>query len=678
MALGLGSALYFSLPREPLLAVGLATGVLGLLLLVAARLVSARWGVAVLTLVACAFIGFSVAKLRAEAVRTPIAPAAAEPAILRGWVVDVDSPGQAGQRLLIAPASVEGWPTASVPTRVRVTLRSDAAPPAPGSAIALLAKLGPAPPPAAPGGYDFARDAYFESIGGVGFALGAPQPWRPAVEAPRRLRLTMQINRIRWHLAQRIVGLLGAEQGGLAAAMTSGVEAFVPPEQVEALRASGLAHIISISGLHMAIVGGFAFAGVRLAVAAWPWLALRVPGKKVAAAAGLVAVAGYLTISGASPPAERAAITAAVAFIAILVDRQAISLRALAMAALIVLLMQPEAVTEPGFQMSFAATAALVALAEAWLRPVREISVPFAIRALQGARTWIVAGAAISLVAGLATGPFAIQHFNRVAVWGLAANLLVEPISSLLIMPALAIGAVLTPFGLGEAPLRVAGFGISLMTAIAQSISQSPMAQLTVASAPGWTLAGAFLGILWICLTRGPLRLLGLPLALCVSLAPRPAAPIAWVAADGAAVAVQAQKTAVLMRPDVKRFGAEIWARRRGMEPTTREEERDQIFACDAWSCAPTARAPVRIAATWNIARPLKPGRLDALCQADILVLRAGDPPAGCDAGLMLTQADFERGGAAEIFRTQAGGWRVAWSQDLRGRRPWTWGPDPR
>src|SRR5690606_29541359 len=158
--------------------------------------------------------------------------------------------------------------------------------------------------------------------------------------------------------------------------------------------------------------------------------------------------------------AERAAITAAVAFLAILADRQAISLHSLALAAIAVLLLQPEAVTEPGFQMSFAATAALVALAEIWPRPVREIDVPWPIRLVQGAVAWTAASLAVSFVAGLATGPFAIQHFNRVSTWGLFANLAVAPISSFLMMPGLALGAALTPFGLGRAPLEVAGWAI--------------------------------------------------------------------------------------------------------------------------------------------------------------------------------------------------------------------------
>ena len=166
---------------------------------------------------------------------------------------------------------------------------------------------------------------------------------------------------MRWSLARRIVSRMGEHAGGLAAAMTTGHEAWISKQQTDDMRASGLAHIISISGLHMAIVGGFAFAAARLLIAALPWLALRINGKKAAAVFGMVAVLGYLVLSGAPPPAERAAITALVAFAAILADRRAISLHALAVAALIILALHPEAACEPGFQMSFAATTALAA-----------------------------------------------------------------------------------------------------------------------------------------------------------------------------------------------------------------------------------------------------------------------------------------------------------------------------
>lgn len=678
MALGCGCAAYFGLTREPQAWVAWA-----LLPVVAALLAATRWsaGRAMtmgLVLAACAVGGFAVAKLRAEAVKAPVAQAGARPQPVEAWVVDIAQPGEGGQRLLLAPIRIGDWQPEATPIRMRVTLRPGTALPRPGDAVRLLAIVNPPPPPASPGSYDFARDAYFESVGAVGLALRPPEATTPGMSPPWRLAATMRVNALRWALTEKIVAALGPETGGLAAAMTTGHEAFIPKEQVENLRAAGLAHIISISGLHMAIVGGFAFAAARLLVAAWPWLALRINGKKAAALVGLAAVGGYLVLSGAPPPAERAAITAAVAFAAILADRQAISLHALALAAMGVLLLQPEAVTEPGFQMSFAATAALVALAEIWPRPVKEIEVPWWIRWPQAVATWTAASLAVSFVAGLATGPFAIQHFNRVSTWGLFANLAVAPISSFLMMPGLALGAALTPFGLGKAPLEVAGWSIGLMNRIAATAATAPAAQVVVPSAPDWVLPASFLGLLFVCLWRGPLRWAGLPLALAILWAPRPPAPDAWVSADGAAVAVREGKEAILLRPDVKLFGAELWARRRGLTPLPSEPERDARFDCDGWSCRPRETAPVRLAAAWNLRRPLKDGRLEAICAgADVVILRNAFRPESCGAPLVLTGADFAAGGSAELYR-EGKGWRIVWAQDRRGRRPWTWGYDPR
>lgn len=678
VAFGVGCGLYFGLVREPQAWVAWA------LLAVAAGLLAAtRWSperivTMAMILAACATGGFAVAKLRTEAVKAPVAQAGSRPQWVDAWVVDIASPGQGGQRLLLAPVSVGEWTPSATPIRMRVTLRPGTTLPRPGDAVRVLAIVNPPPPPAAPGAYDFARDAYFESVGAVGLALRPPEAINPARPAPWRLRLAMRVNATRWSLTNRIVQALGPETGGLAAAMTTGHEAFIPRDQVDNLRAAGLAHIISISGLHMAIVGGFVFAAARLGIAAWPWLALRVHGKKLAALVGLAAVGGYLVLSGAPPPAERAAITAAAVFAAVLVDRQAISLHALALAAMGVMLLQPEAVTEPGFQMSFAATAALVALAEIWPRPVREIDVPWPIRAVQAAATWTAASIAVSFVAGLATGPFAIQHFNRVSTWGLLANLAVAPVSSFLMMPGLALGAALTPFGLGQAPLEVAGWSIGLMNRVAAWTASAPGSQIVIASAPDWVLPASFLGLLFACLWRGPLRWVGLPVAAAVLWAPRPPAPDVWIAADGAAVAVRQGADAILLRPDVKLFGAELWARRRGLNPLATETVRDRAFGCDRWSCAPGPDAPVNLAAAWNLRRPLKPGRLEALCaQADIVVLRNDVRPESCAAPVVLTGRDFAAGGSAELYRSQ-NGWRIVWAQDLRGRRPWTWGYDPR
>ena len=679
VSLGGGAGIYFALPREPQ-----AWTALAILPLVAALLIAGRfWSrtrvlTAALVLVACGLGGFSLAKLRTEDVKAPVAGASTHPQWMQGWVVDVASPGQGGPRLFVAPYRIGDWAPGATPVRVRVTLRGGYIP-APGEPIQMLAVINTPPQPASPGSYDFARDAYFESVGGVGFALSPPESWVAPYPPPWRLRLTMQINATRWALTRRIVDTLGVREGGLAAAMTTGHDAFIPKNQVDDLRTAGLAHIISISGLHMAIVGGFVFALIRFAIAAWPWLALRVPGKKIAAGLALAAVAAYLVLSGWPPPAERSAITAAVAFGAILVDRQAISLRALALAAIIVILLQPEAVTQPGFQMSFAATAALVALAELWPRPVREISVPWPIKIVQGAWGWLVAGAAASFVAGLATAPMAMQDFNRVSTWGLLSNLLSEPISGFLMMPGLALGAVLTPFGLGAWPLHVAGFAIDLLNRIAHAAAAAPYSLILVASGPDWTLPAAFVGILWLCLWKGPLRWVGLPLAMAVQLAPKPPTPDVWAGNDGSAVAVRAGRAAILMRPDVKLFGAELWARRRGLTPLETDAARDAAFGCDHWSCAPGPAAPIRVAAAWNVKRPLKPGRLDELCaSAELVILRNDFRPESCAAPVVLTGVDFDRGGSAELYRQGPGRWRIVWAQDVRGRRPWTWGPDPR
>jgi competence protein ComEC len=672
VAFGLGAAGYLELRTEPswVWLVGLTAGLAVLAAVLGRR---AAQGVSVL-LVLAAFLaaGALAGKVRSTAVAAPILVGERSVMTIEGFVVDVVSPGAGGPRLLIAPVSISRLAPEDTPKRVRVTVDADDIP-TPGQAIRLRAMLGPPPPPASPGAYDFARDAWFHGVGGVGFAIGDSAP--TALDPPPwRLRLAMAVNAFRWRLASRIVADMGPERGGIAAAMVTGHEAWITREQTDAMRASGLAHILSISGLHMAIVGGFLFGLVRILIAAWPWAALRVSGKKVAALAGLAAIATYLVISGAPPPALRAAITATVAFAAILFDRQAITLHGLAVAALIILLVQPESAGAPGFQMSFAATAALVALAEGWPRPVREISAPWWIRTLQGGSSWLAVSVGASFVAGMATGPFAMQHFNRVAVWGLPANLAVAPLSSFVIMPFLAIGAALEGFGWGKPFLAVAGWGIGAMMWIANSFAGVDGAQRVVASGPPFVLAIAFVGLMLLCLWRGRLRWIGAPLALAVALWPRATPPDVWIAPDGSTAAVRQGREAVLLRPDARRFGAELWGRRRGLivpEGATPSP----LYVCDKRSCAPTAGAPVALALSWSKTAPDAEGVAAMCAGAEIVVLRGASaftPPA-CRDRIVLDADDFAKGGAAELYRRR-GAWWIVWAQPLRGVRPWTGG----
>lgn len=671
VAFGGGCSVYFALggepPLWPLVLLGAVTT--GLWLGARRAGLSRRWTLPLL-LLTCLATGLTTARVRSERISAPLAPALTEPTVIEAWVIDVDSPGERGPRVVIAPVWVRGLDPAATPQRLRATLRGQ--PPPPGASVRLFAILNPPPAPASPGAYDFGRNAWFQGMGGVAFALGET---RPALldDAPWRLRLAMAVNRIRYGLAQRIVARLGERNGGIAAAMTTGHEAWIQRDDVQAMRDSGLAHILSISGLHMAIVGGFAFFLVRLGVAAWPWLALRVPGKKVAAVAGLIAVFSYLVLSGAPPPAERAAITASIAFAAILLDRQAITMNALATAAFVVLLLQPEAIVTPGFQMSFAATAALVALSEVWPRRVRELSAPWPIVAVQRIGSWTVAACAASLVAGLATGPFAMQHFNRTAVYGLLANMGTSPVADFVMMPALALGAMLEPLGLGGPFLWVAARAIEVMMAIGTTVAGLPGAVKTVASAPAAALPVAFLGVLFLCLWRGRLRWLGLPFAAAVMIWPRVPTPDVWIGDGGTNAAVVVGDQAVIVRPGVRQFATDLWSRRRGLDAVERPEAG---WICDRFSCRPEADGV--LALNWSRRAP-DAGTLEALCRsARVISLRASVPvlPAACDGRLVLDGTDYAHGGAVELWR-EGSTWRAVWSAQVRGQRPWSARPDP-
>ncbi len=671
VAFGGGCAVYFGLKDEPpLWPLALAAIVFTGMWLVVRRQGVARLWTLPLMLLACFSLGMAVAKLRTDAVAAPIAPAMAEPTLIEGWVMDVDSPGSAGPRVVIAPVRIRGLAPEVTPERLRATVRG--AIPEPGTAIRLFAIVNPPPAPASPGAYDFGLNAYFQSLGGVAFGLGEPRTI-DLPPPPRQVRIAMAINAVRFDLSERIVARLGPRTGGVAAAMTTGQEAWLDPAEVEIMRDSGLAHILSISGLHMAVVGGFAFLLVRLLVACWPWLVLRVSGKKVAAVGGLIAVGIYLVISGHPPPAERAAITASIAFIAILLDRQAITMHALAVAAFVVLLLQPEAIVTPGFQMSFAATAALVALVEVWPRRLKEISVPWPIRVVQRTGVWVGAAAMASLVAGAATGPFAMQHFNRTAIYGLLANLATAPVSDFLIMPSLALGALLEPVGLGAPFLWLAGQGIGLMLAIGAWTAGLPGAVTTIASAPDFTLPIAFLGILFCCLWRGPLRWLGLPLAMAVMIWPREPTPDLWIGDGGTQAAFVREGQAVVTRPGVRQFAVDVWSRRRGVEPVDRSAEG---WTCTRFSCAPDAPASGPVAVWWGKKAP-SAEQLKGLCAtAEVVSVRASvsDLPTECIDRLILDGTDYARGGAVELWRdpASASGWRGVWTSDVRGDRPWS------
>jgi competence protein ComEC len=246
-----------------------------------------------------------------------------------------------------------------------------------------------------------------------------------------------------------------------------------------------------------------------------------------------------------------------------------------------------------------------------------------------------------------------MQHFNRTAMYGLGANLAKAPLSDFLIMPALALGALLEPMGLGAPFLWLAGQGIGMMLAVGEWVAGLPGAVKTVASAPDFVLPIAFLGVLFCCLWRGPLRWLGLPLAAAVMLWPRAPVPDLWIGDGGTNAAFVEAGQAVVMRPAVRQFAVDVWTRRRGFEPAERAVDG---WACTRFSCAPTEPGAGPLAMWWGRRAP-SPDEIDALCRsASVVSVRASVAvlPPSCTGRLVLDGTDHAGGGAVALEP----GWR--------------------
>ena len=312
-----------------------------------------------------------------------------------------------------------------------------------------------------PGGYDFGRADYYDGIGAVGFAYGAAKP-ADIGAPPLGIVLRKPLADLRETIRRRIIAVLPGDTGEIAAALVMGDQRGISEATQEAMRASGLGHVLSISGLHMALVAGSTFWLIRALLALSPGLALTRPIKKWAAAGALAVATFYLAISGANVATQRAYIMLAVILCAVMLDRRAITLRNVAIAAILVLLIEPESLLTASFQMSFAATLALVAGYEALReRAARKAALATAADRGPVARLWRAAYGLFltSLIAALATTPFAIYHFQRAAPLALLANLAAMPVIGVLVMPAALFSVVLMPFGLEFARPRPDGLG---------------------------------------------------------------------------------------------------------------------------------------------------------------------------------------------------------------------------
>ncbi|MGB3538080.1 MAG: ComEC/Rec2 family competence protein [Mesorhizobium sp.] len=369
-----------------------------------------------------------------------------------------------------------------VPERVRLSARAIPAGVVAGSIVNGYVRLLPPTGPVRPGSYDFSFQSYFDGIGASGFFLSNPQVMQGS-PMPVSARISSAIENAREAIAGHIRESVGGAEGEIAAALIVGVRAGIPDAINEAMRKTGIYHIISISGLHMALVAGTVMAMMRGLFALFPDFSSRRPVKKYAAFAALFSIAAYLLISGVVVAAERSFIMLAVMLVAVLFDRAALTMRNLAISAIAVIVVSPHEVVGPSFQMSFAATAALVGAYAGWsdYRVGRAAGTPPPRRSLPVFLTRKFVGgmgglAITSIVAGSATTLFAMWHFQRVAPLSLFANLAVMPIVSVIVMPFAVLSALAMPFGIDGLFLYVMGKGLTAMIVVSEWIAtRSPI-----------------------------------------------------------------------------------------------------------------------------------------------------------------------------------------------------------
>lgn len=516
VCLASGAIGYFSLVAEPDFAKPVAVVILAGL----CALVSRSWPKTHLCFMAALLCTLGLLAAKVETWRAGTQMLGSEISTqVTGRVVSLERMESGRIRLTIDVASTARPKLRYAPERVRLSARNIPADMTAGSLITGYAKLLPPTGPVRPDSYDFSFDSYFAGIGGSGFFLGNPKlVITDDDNMPLAARLSSGIEKAREAIADHITGSVGGAEGEIAAALIVGVRAGIPDDVNESMRRTGIYHIISISGLHMALVAGTIMGLLRGAFALFPDFSARRPVKKYAAAAALFSIAAYLVISGVVVAAELSFIMLAVMLIAVLFDRAALTMRNLAISAIAVIMVSPHEVVGPSFQMSFAATAALVGAYAGWAdHRAGKARPPPPKRSLPGflTRKLLLAAAGLamtSIIAGSATALFAIWHFQRVSPLSLFANLAIMPIVTVVMFLAVA-SALLMPFGLDWPALFLMGKGLTVMIAMSGWISErSPVDAIGLISQQSVVLVTIALVIATMATTW--LRLAALPFAL--------------------------------------------------------------------------------------------------------------------------------------------------------------------
>jgi len=671
IALTFGIWIYFALMAEPSW-IGLAPlAVIAAVLLWLGRF--RPW----LMIVALVPVGLLLAKAGADNGATPVLRMTMPEKIVTGTVEDRALSGRGRQVFVLRVEAIEGVVPADTPLKLRVSASAKQGEVRVGSHVSFKAFLAPLPTPVFPGGFDYGRQLWLDGIGGTGRAVG---PVTAGTDAPPwSLWLDAALEDVRSAIGQRIRAVLQGTDAAIAEALITGERSAIPKDVNLSFQISGLAHVLSISGLHMALAAGGVFWLVRAMLAVFPRLALNYPIKKWAAVAALLAGFFYMLLAASGTATQRSYIMIAVMFFAMLVDRPAISVRNLALAAVIILVLEPDAAISASFQMSFMAVLGLTAFYEFWREwkqrrgvvPAEErhwavkIGLKIAAGAVGALLTTIIAGAMSSIPAA--------YHFGRLSPYSILGNGLALPVISLIIMPAALASVILMPFGLEHWPLWLMGKGIGLMMAISDWVAHLPDAALLVPQLPALNAMALATGAALFCLLRGRLRLIGPVVALAAIVMPHGAAlPDILVDRAGAAVAFRNGEGGLVPAPGRKgRFSIGKWLVASGDETSPAEAAKRVGWACDQTAC--TAKVSGKVLAFWRVEN--SPGSC-----AGIDILIAAFPLRGAcpDIPTRIDRFDLWRNGAYGLRVAEDDTVTIETARGLAGDRPWSQKPLPR
>jgi competence protein ComEC len=667
--LAAGAAFYFSRPEPLPISWLIASFAISAGIYLLARGRHAALGICLIAAVIALFCGgMLAASWRLQRAEAPVLANGMPAGMVTGRVVQYDLASK-GARVVLDHVLIEGVAPAKTPHKVRLRLTRYSAPPQPGAVIMLKAVLMPPPGPDAPGAHDFRRDAYFEGIGGSGYAIGRPQLLEQGAAQDR----TIWLEGVRQRIALHIASALGpTPEAAIATAYLTGERGLIDDATADDMRNSGLAHLLAISGMKVGLVAVLVFTLIRTMVALVPGLALHVSGRKAGAIGGIVAALGYTLLAAAPVPALRSVLMTGMSMGAILADRQSFSLRLAAIAALIVIIWQPDTVLGASFQMSFGAVVTLIAFYEAFRQRIAGFY-----RGAGRVRRFgldLVKILLTTLVATLVTSPLALFHFQQEANYSLPANALAIPLNDFWIMPCAMLAMALMPMGLDHWPLAAMGKGIEIMLRIAHAVSAWPGAVTHTPLLPTASLVLALLGLFWLIIWRGKWRRLGLgPIVLAVGLAFLMPQPQILITDDAKRVAVRLADGSLAVNAIGKKdFTIDSWRKLSGNSDVALfpvdGSSTDQRLTCGNGVCQ------YQLAALPEVAILHDPASAESGCGADRIVISENRLQLNCPAKLLIDPDFLARHGATALY-AQGETYRIETVAGLEGH--WPWSPDP-